>query len=52
VAALTRICFEKFQHSGEAIANLAVLKKISSDLGAVQFHREGRLGDKAGRQLA
>ena len=45
VAVLTPICMEKFQQSGDAIANLAALKKNLFELGAGQFHREGRLGN-------
>ena len=33
VAALTPICVEKFMQNSDAKANLAVLRKISSDLG-------------------
>ena len=40
VAVLRPICVEKFHQSGDAIANLAPLKKISG-----QFHRGGRLGN-------
>jgi len=45
VAVLRPICVEKFHQSGDAIANLAALKKNLIELGAGRFHRGGRLGN-------
>ena len=41
VAVLTPICVEKFQHSGDAIANLAALRKISSSWEQGNFIEKG-----------
>ena len=41
VAVLTPICVEKFQQSGDAVANLAALKKISSSWEQGNFIEKG-----------
>jgi hypothetical protein len=41
VAVLTPICVEKFQHSGDATANLAALRKISSNWEQGDFIEKG-----------
>jgi len=48
VAALTPICVEKFQQSGDAIANLAALKKISSTWEQGRFIEEGGWATRPG----
>jgi hypothetical protein len=48
VAVLTPICVEKFQQSGDAIANLAALKKISSSWEQGNFIEKGGWATRPG----
>jgi hypothetical protein len=48
VAILTPICVEKFQQNGEAIANLAALKKISSTWEQGNFVEKGGWATRPG----
>ena len=48
VAVLTPICVEKFQQSGDAVANLAALKKISSSWEQGNFIEKGGWATRPG----
>jgi hypothetical protein len=48
VAALTPICVEKFQQSGDAMANLAALRKISSSWEQGNFIEKGGWATRPG----
>lgn len=48
VAVLTPICVENFQHNGDAIANLAALKKISSNWEQGNFVEKGGWATRPG----
>jgi hypothetical protein len=48
VAILTPICVEKFQQSGDAVANLAALKKISSSWEQGNFIEKGGWATRPG----
>jgi hypothetical protein len=48
VAVLTPICVEKFQQSGDAIANLAALRKISSNWEQGNFIEKGGWATRPG----
>jgi hypothetical protein len=48
VAVLTPICVEKFQKSGDAIANLAALRKISSGWEQLNFIEKGGWATRPG----
>jgi len=48
VAILTPICVEKFQQNGDAIANLATLKKISSSWEQGNFVEKGGWATRPG----
>ena len=48
VAILTPICVEKFQQSGNAIANLAALRKISSSWEQGNFVEKGGWATRPG----
>ena len=52
VAVLTRICVEKFQQSGDAIANLAALKKNSSSWEQGNFIEEDGWATRPGATSA
>jgi hypothetical protein len=48
VAVLTPICVEKFQRNSDAIANLAALKKLSSDWEQGNFVKQGGWATRPG----
>jgi len=48
VAALTPICVEKFHQAGDAISNLAALKKISSTWEQGEFLQKGGWATRPG----
>jgi hypothetical protein len=48
VAVLTPICVEKFQQSGDAIANLAALRKIASSWEQGNFVEKGGWATRPG----
>jgi hypothetical protein len=48
VAVLTPICVEKFQQSGDAVANLVALKKISSNWEQGNFIEKGGWATRPG----
>src|SRR5690349_2820465 len=48
VAVLTPICVEKFNHSADAISNLATLKKISSNWEQGNFLEKGGWATRPG----
>jgi hypothetical protein len=48
VAVLTPICVEKFQQNGDAIANLAALRKISSNWEQGNFIEKGGWATRPG----
>jgi len=52
VAVLTPICVEKFQQSGDAIANLAALRKISSSWEQGNFIENGGWATRPGATSA
>ncbi len=52
VAVLTPICVEKFTQSGEAIANLAALRKISSSWEQGNFIEKGGWATRPGATSA
>jgi hypothetical protein len=52
VAALTPICVDKFQQSGEVIANLAALRKISSNWEQGNFIEKGGWATRPGAASA
>jgi hypothetical protein len=52
VAVLTPICVEKFQQSGDAIANLAALRKISTSWEQGNFIEKGGWATRPGATSA
>jgi len=52
VAILTPICVEKFQQSGDVIANLAALRKISSSWEQGNFIEKGGWATRPGATSA
>ena len=52
VAVLTPICVDKFQQSGDAIANLAALRKISSSWEQGNFIEKGGWATRPGATSA
>jgi hypothetical protein len=52
VTVLTPICVEKFQQSGDAIANLEALKKISSNWEQSNFIEKGGWATRPGATSA
>jgi hypothetical protein len=48
VTALTPICVEKFQHTGDATANLAALKQITSNWEQGNFIEKGGWATRPG----